>query len=145
MLEGIFRAIVLAAPANKDLAAAVNSSALREEDKDLINQGSLEVAMSAVNRALLHPPARAAAWKYLGFGPDVPLPSLSGTLLYDDLSAVVHAPPFKEVFLSDRSAADTRAFFQAAAGYMNKAAVEFSEAQAALGADGVAWARLGRS
>jgi len=134
VLEGIFRAIVLATPANKDLAAAVDSSALRKEEKDLIKGGNLKVTMTAVNKALAHPPVRSAAWTYLGFAPLVPLPSLSGTLLYGDLSSVVHAPPLKEVFISDDCAPDTRAFFEAAAVYMNKAMVEFSEAQAALGA-----------
>lgn len=134
MLEGIFRAIVLATPANVDLAAAIDSSALKKDDKILIKEGSLKVTMSAVNKALSHLPVRTAAWKFLGFAPDVPLPSLSGTLLYGDLSSVVHDPALKEVFLSDNSLPDTKNFFKAAAVYMEKAAVEFSEAQAALGA-----------
>lgn len=132
VLGGIFRAIVLATPGNDDLTKAIDASPLSKDEKNLILPGSLKVTMSAVNKALSYSPVRAAAWKYLGFDQHVPLPSLSGTLLYGDLSSVVHAPPLKNVFISDDSAPDTRAFFKAAAGYMNKATVEFSAAQAAL-------------
>lgn len=128
MLEGIFRAIVLATPGNDDLTKAMEDAPLSKDVKSIIKLGSLKVTMSAVNKALSHPPVRAAAWKYLGFDQHVPLPSL----LYGDMSSVVLAPPLKNVFISDDSAPDTRAFFEAAAGYMNKTTVEFSEAQAAL-------------
>ena len=89
--------------------------------------------MSHVNDALLDLAFRAEAWRCLGLPADTPFPSLPGEILYGDLSAEIHNPTLKEIYLSDGDPLSVASrFFIAAAGVFSRKVAYYSEADAAL-------------
>jgi len=133
VLEGVLRDIVTAIPKNEFLQTALNSTTISAPTKKLMLAGDISVKMTPVSNALLNLPFRAAAWKAIGFLPDVPFPSLPGETLYGDLSSSIHAPALKEVYLSDYHDRESTVylFFAAAAQRMEKKLKIFSEEAAA--------------
>ena len=133
VLEGVSRDIVRAIPEDEVLQTALNATTVLAHTKKLMLAGNISVKMTPVSNALLNLPFRAAAWKAIGFAPDVPFPDLPGDTLYGDLSSSIHAPALKEVYLSDYHDRDSKVylFFVAAAQRMEKILKIFSEEAAA--------------
>ena len=131
MLEGVFRIIVTAVPKSEALKMALNATSVYPAAKNLIRAGDLTAKMSAVNECVLNDCFRALAWDAVGLDPKVPFPSLPGELLYGDLSASLHSPALREVYLSDLGDPTTTAFFTAAARLTERVVTVFSEQDAA--------------
>ena len=133
VLELLFRRLLLKLQDNETLKNALNNSSVIS--KTVVKNLSGLVAavrMSSVNDALLDDVFRTRAWESLGIPADTPFPSLPGELLYGDLSAEIHHPMIKEVYLSDGELSSiVSLFFVAAANALNHKVVYYSDAEAA--------------
>jgi len=119
VLEGVFKDIVKAIPRNQDLQTALNTSCVGVDplSKKLMLAGDMNVPMISVNFALFDLPFRLAAWKVLGFQPDLRYPEMSRSLFYGDLCSSfidkgllehLHEPSGKKDDIDDVIAAAVR-------------------------------------
>jgi hypothetical protein len=113
--------------------ALSKSTTISPSAKKSMRGNIASVRMSHVNDALLDLAFRAEAWRCLGLPAGTPFPSLPGDILYGDLSAEIHNPTLKEIYLSDGEASSVASrFFIAAAGLLSRKVAYYSEADAAL-------------
>jgi hypothetical protein len=118
-------------PKNSELTTALTKCRnISKDEKFKIERGDLSVKMSSVNQALIDDAFRALAWKAIGFDSLIPFPNLTGDIIYGVLSSMIHFPNLSEIYLSDESTPENKAFFEAASIFMSKAIVEYSESEA---------------
>ena len=90
------------------------ASPLLEKDKKSVGSGT-KASMTSINNALVNDPEfKSKAWELLAFPALLPLPSISGELLYGDVSACVHLPTLRKVYVSDGRPPEWVAFYSAA-------------------------------
>ena len=133
----LFRRLLQHLQEDKPIQDALNKSTtiIPSVKKSLTGPIAL-VRMSHVNDALVDLEFRAEAWRCLGLPADTPFPSLPGDILYGDLSAEIHNPTLKEIYLSDGEASSVASrFFIAAAGLLSRKVAYYSEADAAQAED----------
>jgi len=134
VLEALFRCIVQYLQEDKPIQDALSKSTTISQSAKKSLKGTIAFArMSHVNEALLDLEFRVEAWRCLGLPSDTPFPSLPSEILYGDLSAEIHNPTLKEIYLSDGEASSVASrFFIAAAGLLSRKVAYYSEADAAL-------------
>ena len=106
VLEGLFRKVAVLFEKNAtipnrstSLLSALNESSLEAFKKKNILSGR-KAKMSIINEALQKDGIREEAWRLLDFPLSLALPAMSSSLLYGDVSTVVHLPNFEKVFIS---------------------------------------------
>ena len=134
VLEVLFRRLLQHLQEDKPIQEALDkSTSITKPAKKSLTGPIASARMSHVNEALLDIEFRAEAWRCLGLPADTPFPSLPGDILYGDLSAEIHNPTLKEIYLSDGEASSVASrFFIAAAGLLSRKVAYYSEADAAL-------------
>jgi hypothetical protein len=132
-LETLFRRLLEQLASDNSFAEALkNSTSLPESLKKLLVGPISSVRMSDINKALLDSAFRSSAWTSLGLPPETPFPSMPGELIYGDLSAEIHSPSLKEIYLAEEDASSNLSrFFVAAAVVISRSVVVYSEASAA--------------
>lgn len=94
-----------------DLRTILEASSLPSYVKKNASTG-LSATMTAVNSALENDEYRQRAWELLAIPTDIPLPQISGEILYGDVSAILHKPNFRNVYLSDAWSDKSVLFFE---------------------------------
>ena len=134
VLEALFRRLLQHLQDDNLFKEALSKSdTISPSVKKSMRGNIASVRISHVNDALLDAEFCHEAWRCLGLPAGTPFPSLPGEILYGDLSAEIHNPALKEIYLSDgEPSSEASRFFIAAAGVFSRKVAYYSEADAAL-------------